>query len=55
MGVTSEYPLHRFTVKLWAWRDAGLPESEWARLVARSAVERGEEWVWTELAVLSSN
>ncbi|MDF3305281.1 acyl-CoA/acyl-ACP dehydrogenase [Rhodococcus sp. T2V] len=55
MGVTSEYPLHRFTVKLWAWRDAGLPETEWARLVARSAVERGEEWVWTELAVVSSS
>jgi len=55
MGVTSEYPLHRFTVRLWAWRDAGLPESEWARLVARSAVERGEEWVWTELAVVSSS
>jgi acyl-CoA dehydrogenase len=51
MGVTSEYRLHRFTVKLWAWRDAGLPETEWARLVAGSAVEHGEKWIWAQLAV----
>ena len=30
LGYSDEHPLHRFTRALWAWRDAGGVESEWA-------------------------
>jgi acyl-CoA dehydrogenase len=47
IGTTDEYPLHLLTRLLWAWRDADLPEAAWSRMLADSAVERGEEWLWT--------
>ncbi|MVU80793.1 hypothetical protein GPX89_26510 [Nocardia sp. ET3-3] len=49
MGITAEYPLHRFTTKLWAWRDAASSESEWAKLIGDITLERGERALWDEL------
>lgn len=39
MGITHEYPLHRSTRRLWAWRDRDLSESAWARMLAHRADE----------------
>ncbi|MFE3003366.1 acyl-CoA dehydrogenase family protein [Nocardia sp. NPDC059246] len=49
MGITAEYPLHKLTTKLWAWRDAVLSESEWARLLGETTLEQGENALWCEL------
>lgn len=49
MGMTLEYPLHRFTRRLWAWRDAGTPEAEWARALGARAAGTGEHEMWERL------
>ena len=49
MGITAEYPLHRYTKRLWAWRDADVPAHEWAQLLGEQVVARGEEAMWTDL------
>ncbi|WP_413098258.1 acyl-CoA dehydrogenase family protein [Streptomyces sp. Inha503] len=49
MGVTQEYPLHHFTRRLWAWRDAVAAEHEWAGELGTVAAESGEDAVWTRL------
>lgn len=51
VGVTEEYPLHRLSKCLWAWRDADLPEADWARTLAGDAVRHGEDWSWSALSV----
>ncbi len=48
MGITVEYPLHRFTRILWAARDADLAEHRWAELLGSEAL-RGERGLWDEL------
>lgn len=49
MGITSEYPLHWYTTRLWAWRDEAGTEVWWARLLGESAQHMGEPGLWTEL------
>ncbi|MFI1018766.1 acyl-CoA dehydrogenase family protein [Streptomyces sp. NPDC020965] len=49
MGVTEEYPLHRFTRRLWAWRDAVDSERRWAEDLGGRAADAGESGVWTRL------
>ncbi|MGK5532035.1 acyl-CoA dehydrogenase family protein [Streptomyces sp. URMC 129] len=49
MGITREYPLHRYTRRLWAWRDAVAGEHTWSGHLGRQAAALGEETVWTEL------
>ncbi|MFE3055768.1 acyl-CoA dehydrogenase family protein [Nocardia sp. NPDC059239] len=49
LGTTSEYPLHRFTTALWAWRDADLPEPEWARMLGERVLAAGEAGIWAEI------
>jgi acyl-CoA dehydrogenase len=49
MGITAEYPLHRLTTRLWAWRDSVLSESGWARMFGDAALEQGEDALWREL------
>jgi alkylation response protein AidB-like acyl-CoA dehydrogenase len=49
IGVTAEYPLHRFTKRLWAWRDADTAECEWSALLGERAARGGEEALWQEL------
>ncbi|MFG2658494.1 acyl-CoA dehydrogenase family protein [Streptomyces sp. NPDC048425] len=47
MGITEEYPLHAFTRRLWAWRDAVAAERQWAEDLGRRAAAIGEEETWT--------
>jgi acyl-CoA dehydrogenase len=50
IGFTREHVLHRFTQRLWAWRDDFDNESAWAvRLGARIAA-RGSDGLWPLLA-----
>jgi acyl-CoA dehydrogenase len=50
MGVTEEYPLHRFTRRLWAWRDAVNSQSQWSEALGERAVRGGEPYVWDDLS-----
>ena len=49
MGVTHEDGLHRLTTRLWAWQDAVTSEREWSNLLGETAINGGEEFVWSEL------
>jgi alkylation response protein AidB-like acyl-CoA dehydrogenase len=49
IGVTAEYPLHRFTRRLWAWRDADTSERDWSVLLGERAARGGEQALWEEL------
>jgi acyl-CoA dehydrogenase len=49
MGVTREYPLHRYTRRLWAWRDAVASERTWSDQLGRRTAALGEETAWMEL------
>ncbi|MFI0961278.1 acyl-CoA dehydrogenase family protein [Streptomyces sp. NPDC021080] len=49
MGVTAEYPLHRYTRRLWAWRDAVAGEHRWAEQLGRRTALQGETGLWTQL------
>ncbi|TPG32399.1 acyl-CoA dehydrogenase family protein [Mycolicibacterium hodleri] len=49
IGTTAEYDLHRFTLRLWAWRDTDLPAREWAALLGDRALTGGEQSVWASL------
>lgn len=54
MGVTSEYPLHRLTTTLWAWRDADLTELAWAQMLGERAAAQGEAAMWAEIRASAS-
>jgi acyl-CoA dehydrogenase len=49
IGVTAEYSLHRFTKRLWAWRDADTTEHDWSVLLGEAAADGGEAAFWDEL------
>jgi acyl-CoA dehydrogenase len=49
IGVTSEYRLHLFTKRLWAWRDAETTEHDWSVLLGELAAAGGEPAFWDEL------
>ena len=49
IGVTSEYRLHLFTKRLWAWRDAETTEHDWSVLLGELAAAGGETAFWDEL------
>lgn len=49
IGVTSEYRLHLFTKRLWAWRDAETTEHDWSVLLGELAAAGGEAAFWEEL------
>jgi acyl-CoA dehydrogenase len=49
IGITAEYPLHRFTKRLWAWRDADTPEHDWSVLLGGLAAAGGETLFWEDL------
>jgi acyl-CoA dehydrogenase len=49
IGVTEEYRLHRFTKRLWAWRDADTSEHEWSVLLGDLAATSGEPAFWDDL------
>jgi acyl-CoA dehydrogenase len=49
IGVTEEYRLHRFTKRLWAWRDADTTEHDWSVLLGDLAATSGEPAFWDDL------
>ena len=49
IGITAEYSLHRFTKRLWAWRDADTPEHDWSVLLGGLAAAGGETAFWENL------
>ena len=49
MGITAEYPLHRYTTRLWSWRDEAGSEKQWATLLGTAALELGEDAMWNVL------
>lgn len=50
IGITSEYPLHRLTRRLWAWRDAEIAEHTWALLLGNAVIRGGEQALWEEIS-----
>jgi acyl-CoA dehydrogenase len=50
IGFTEEHVLHRFTQRLWAWRDDFGNESEWAVQLGEFVAEGGADELWPLLA-----
>lgn len=46
IGVTSEYPLHRYTTQLWHWRDADPFRFDGELQLGRLLAARGPEGLW---------
>ncbi len=49
IGFTDDHPLHLFTRRLWAWRDACGAERAWARRIGQVALDRGGAALWPDL------
>lgn len=49
IGVTDEYPLHHYTLRLWAWREEYGNEAEWAALLGGVVLKRGADSFWPAL------
>ena len=50
IGFTREHTLHRFTRRLWAWRDDFGNESAWAVELGGLVAARGADGLWPMLA-----
>jgi acyl-CoA dehydrogenase len=50
IGFTKEHVLHRFTRRLWAWRDDFGNESAWAVKLGRLVAAKGADALWPMLA-----
>ena len=50
IGFSTEHPLHRFTRRLWAWRDDHGSETEWAARLGAHIAARGADALWPLLA-----
>lgn len=46
IGVTSEYPLHRHTRRLWSWRSENGSGASWARRLGRAFIAQGPDRLW---------
>ena len=46
IGFTREYALHRYTRRLWAWRDRAGSEQHWYELIGRAAQTAGRDGLW---------
>ena len=46
IGFTEEHILHRFTQRLWDWRDDFGSESEWAVQLGEMVAEKGADELW---------
>lgn len=54
IGFTEEYPLHRLTRRLWAWRSEFGNDSFWSERLGQSIVTRGADNFWADLTALTS-
>jgi acyl-CoA dehydrogenase len=50
IGFSAEHVLHRYTRRLWAWRDDFGSESEWAARLGRALAARGADALWPLVA-----
>jgi acyl-CoA dehydrogenase len=50
IGFTQEHTLHRFTRRLWAWRDDFGNESAWAVKLGQVVAAKGADGLWPMLA-----
>ena len=50
IGFTQEHTLHRFTRRLWAWRDDFGNESVWAVKLGSLVAAKGADGLWPMLA-----
>lgn len=46
LGFTEEHVLHRYTTRLWSWRDEGGSEARWERELGRRLADRGPTRLW---------
>lgn len=49
VGITEEYPLHRYTRALWAQRDADRSQREWSTCLGATALAVEEDVLWDQL------
>ena len=50
IGFTKEHVLHRFTLRLWSWRDDFGNESDWAVRLGRMIAAKGADDLWPLVA-----
>jgi acyl-CoA dehydrogenase len=50
IGFTQEHTLHRFTRRLWGWRDDFGSESVWAVKLGNLVAAKGADGLWPMLA-----
>jgi acyl-CoA dehydrogenase len=50
IGFSAEHVLHRYTQRLWAWRDDFGGETEWAARLGRRLAARGADALWPLIA-----
>ncbi|MCG8558673.1 MAG: acyl-CoA dehydrogenase, partial [Hyphomicrobiales bacterium] len=50
IGFTQEHILHRYTRRLWGWRDEFGSESVWAVQLGRRVAAEGADALWPMLA-----
>lgn len=50
IGFTKEHILHRFTLRLWSWRDDFGNESDWAVRLGRMIASKGADDLWPLVA-----
>ena len=50
IGISREHALHRFTQRLWAWRDDFGSEAAWALRLGKLVAARGADALWPMLA-----
>ncbi|WP_072385862.1 acyl-CoA dehydrogenase family protein [Hyphomicrobium sp. CS1BSMeth3] len=50
IGFTKEHILHRFTLRLWSWRDDFGNESDWAVRLGRMIAAKGADELWPLVA-----
>ena len=46
IGFTREHALHRYTRRLWAWRDRAGSETYWYEQIGRAAQAAGRDGLW---------
>ena len=50
VGVTLEHQLHRFTMRLWRWRDEGGSEAYWSASLGKLIMASRSDQVWEGIA-----
>ena len=46
IGFTREHTLHRYTRRLWAWRDRAGSEQHWYEVIGQAALATGHDGLW---------